>query len=102
MKGHYYFIVVGSFSRWPEVMKCKNPMCSGIIRFLHELFARFGIPDTIVLDNETQFMEKEFKDFCKAFLIVYITTAPYHLQSNGQVERFVDTFKQALKKFRWK
>ena len=31
------------------------------------------------------------------FLILHITTAPYHPRLNGQTERFVDTFKQALK-----
>ena len=60
--------------------------------------AKFDILDTIVSNNGTQFTAKEFKDFCKAFSIVHITTAPYHSQSNGQTERFVDTFKQALKK----
>ena len=42
--------------------------------------------------------QKEFKDFCKTFLMVHITTTPYHPQSNVQTERFVNTFKQALKK----
>ena len=51
----------------------------------------------IMSDNGTQFTTTEFKDFCKAFSIVYITTALYHPQSNGQTESFVDTFKQALK-----
>ena len=97
MKGQYFLIVVGSFSKWLEVMKCKIPMCFGTIRFLLEHFARFGILDTILSDNETQFTAKVFKDFCKACPIVHISTAPYHPQSKGQVERFVDTFKQALK-----
>ena len=76
----------------------QNNQSSGIIRFLHELFNRFGIPDTIVSDNGKQFTAKEFKDFCKAFLIVHISIRPYHLQSNGEAERFVDTFKQILKR----
>ena len=49
--------------------------------------------DTVVLDNRAQFIAKEFKDFSKAFSIVHITTASYHLQSNKQVERFVDILK---------
>ena len=77
------------------VMKCKNQICSGTIRFLHEHIARFGIPDMIVSNNGTQFIAKELKDFCKAFLILHMTTTPYHLQSNGQAERFADTFKWA-------
>ena len=79
IRKQHYLIVVDGFSKWPEVMKCKTPMCNSTIRFLHELFARFCIPDTIVLNNGKQFTAKEFKDFCKAFSIVHITTVPYHL-----------------------
>ena len=45
-------------------------------------------------------MSNEFKEFCQTFSVEYITIAPYHPRSNGQAERFVDTFKRALKKAR--
>ena len=88
------------FSGWQflEMAWDEAPLCSGTIRFLHELFSRFGIPNTIVLDNGAQFSTKEFKEFGKAFSIVYTTTTLYHLRSNGQAEKFVDTFKRGLKK----
>ena len=89
--------MVDSFLKWPEVMKCKNPTRSHTIRFLHDIFTRFGIPDTIVSDNGTQFTTKILKDFCKAFSILHIITAPYHPQPNGQAERFMNSFKRALK-----
>ena len=98
MMGLYYLIAVDSFSKWPEVMKCKNLTCSGTIRFLHEIFVRFSIPDRIVSDNGTHVTAKEFDHFCKTFLIKHVTTEPYHPRYNGQKERFEDTFKWALKK----
>ncbi|XP_014777996.1 uncharacterized protein K02A2.6-like [Octopus bimaculoides] len=66
--------------------------------FLHELFVRFGVPNTIVSDNGMQFVSFEFKKFCKMFAVEHLTIAPYHPRSNGQVELFVDTFKRALRK----
>ena len=53
MKGQYHLIEVDIFSKWPQIMKCKNPTCRGTIRFLHELFSRFGLPHTIPSDNGT-------------------------------------------------
>ena len=100
LEGFYYFIVVNSFSKWPEVHRCKNPTTEITIKFLHELFTRFGVVDTILSDNGNQFTSREFKDFCESYQVDHVTTALFHRQSNGQAERFVDILKRALKKVR--
>ena len=98
MNGHDYLIVIVDFANLPDMIKCKNATHNGTMRFLHDLSARFGIPDIIMLDNRTPFVAKELKDFCQAFSIVHMTTAPYQLRSNGQGARFANTFKRTLKK----
>ena len=98
LEDHYYLIVVDSYSKWPEVLRCKKPTTAVTIVFLHELFARFGVPDFVVSDNGTQFTSAEFKDFCNTFQVQHVTTPQYHPRSNGQVERFVDTLKRAPEK----
>ena len=65
---------------------------------LHELFARFGLPETIVPDNTTQFSLKEFENFCKMLSTNHLKCAPYHPRSNELVERFIHVFKRAIKK----
>ena len=77
LEGFYYFIVVDSFSTWLEVHRCKNPTTEITIKFLHELFARFGVVDTIVSDNGSQFTSIEFKDFCESYQIDHVTTTPF-------------------------
>ena len=67
------------------------------INFLYELFERYALPDEIMLDNASQFIAGEFEKFCEDFAIKHITTPTYHPRSNGEVERFGDTFKRALK-----
>ena len=89
LEGYYYSIVGDSFSRWPMVRRRKNPTSEIEIKFLYGLFARFGIVDSIVTDNGSQFTSKDFKDFCEIYQIKPIITAPFQLQSNGQAERFV-------------
>ena len=70
------------------------------MKFVHELFARFGVVDTLVSDNESQFMSGELRDFCETYQIEHITIPPYHPRFNEQDERFLDNLKRALKKAR--
>ena len=90
LNGSYYLIVVDSFSKGPEILRCKKLIMRVVIGFLHELFIRFRVP---VSDNATQLTSKEFKGFCKIFVVEHITITPYHQKSNSQAEWFVDTFK---------
>ena len=96
--GQYYLIVVDSFSKWPEVFRCKSPTTNFTIKTLNKLFAWFGVVDCLVSNNGTQFTSGNLKEFMEDFQEDHITTPTYHPRSNGQAERFVDTLKRALKK----
>ena len=67
---------------------------------LRKLCAQYGVPETIVSDNGAQFTSREFREFCKANAVNHILSPPYHPQSNGRAERFVDTVKRGLLKLR--
>ncbi|XP_062700352.1 uncharacterized protein K02A2.6-like [Aedes albopictus] len=100
IEGEYYLIAVDAFSKWPEIIQTTRITSAVTITTLRGLFARLGMPVTLVSDNGTQFTSAEFADFCASNGIEHLTTAPFHPQSNGQAERFVDTFKRAVKKIR--
>lgn len=68
------------------------------IDVLKQIFARFGLPNNIVTDNGPQFIALEFKEFCSNNGISHTLIAPYHPSSNGQAQRFVQTFKSAMQK----
>lgn len=70
---------------------------SKTIEVLRSLFARFGVPEQIVSDNGPQFTSHEFQMFAKRNGIKHITSAPYHPSTNGLAERFVQSFKNALR-----
>lgn len=97
-QGLYYLVIVDSFSKWPEIFIMPNTTTSATISKLRELNALFGNMDIIVSDNGSQFISGQFEDFCIDEAIYHIKSPPYHQQSNGQAERFVDTFKRALNK----
>ncbi|XP_065083396.1 uncharacterized protein K02A2.6-like [Ochlerotatus camptorhynchus] len=96
--GVYYLLAIDAHSKWPEVVPTQRITSTATISILRNIFARLGMPETLVSDNGTQFTSSEFQKFCSDSGIDNVTTAPFHPQSNGQAERFVDTFKRALKK----
>ena len=56
------------------------------------------MPDELVSDNGPQFTSDEFKEFILNCGNLHIKTAPYHPQTNGKAKRFVQTFKNFVKR----
>ena len=69
-----------------------------VIDALRTVFARFGIPETIVSDNGTPFMSEEFVHFLHQNGIKHNISTPYHPASNGLAEHAVQIVKRDLKK----
>lgn len=69
-----------------------------IIQRIKALFARFGIPEQIVSDNEPQFFSEIWRRFCIMHDIQHITSSPHHPQGNGYAEKAVQTVKHILNK----
>ena len=83
-------------SRYIEVIKLKSTTSQAIIQALQSVFSRHGIPETVVSDNGPQYSSNEFDTFAKRYNFVHITSSPLFPQSNGQVERAVQTVKRLL------
>ena len=90
-------MVVDAHSKWPEVFELTQTTTAKTIAVLRHLFAKYGLPEQIVSDNGPQFVSKEFEEFVKGNGIKHTRYSPYHPSSNGAVERFIRTFKQAMK-----
>ena len=95
--GKMWLIVVDAHSKWPEVIPMTSTTTAKTVEHLRTIFARHGLPQQLVSDNGPQFTSEEFGDFLRRNGIAHIRTAPYHPATNGLAERFVQTFKSALK-----
>nr|CDJ86255.1 RNA-directed DNA polymerase (reverse transcriptase) and Integrase domain containing protein [Haemonchus contortus] len=100
LDGNFYLVIVDAFSKWPEIIQMNSMTTSATIKVLTKVFAQFGNPHTLVTDNGTQFTSATFVDFCRRRGIKHVRSPPFHPQSNGQAERFVDTFKRGLAKLK--
>ena len=97
MDGVMYLIVVDAKSKWMEVLPMSSTTTATILRVLRFLFSLHGLPEEIVSDNGPQFVSQEMKDFLKSNGIRQCLSSPYHPASNGEAERAVRTFKDAMK-----
>ena len=77
-------------SKWPTVIPIKDISAENTIEILLDRFTTHGLCEQIS-DNESRFTLEILKRFCEASI-------PYHPQSNGEAERFVQTFKTTMMK----
>ena len=86
------------FTKWDEAEPLATITEQKIRNFVwRAIICRFGIPRALVSDNEKQFDNAKFIDFCAELGIKNYYSSPAHPQSNGQAEVTIRTLKAALK-----
>ena len=93
-----YLLVVDYFSRYPEVVKLSSTTSNQVIAALKTIFAHHGIPETVGSDNGPQNSSQEFAMFASSYGFSHITSSLRYPQSNGQVEKMLQTIKRMFKK----
>ncbi|UYV76985.1 hypothetical protein LAZ67_14002708, partial [Cordylochernes scorpioides] len=95
----WYLIVIDYYSRFPEMIQLDRLTASVVVRSCKSIFARHGIPETVVSDNGTQFgAAREFANFARQYGFTHVTSSPRFPQSNGMAEAGVKIAKLILKK----
>lgn len=95
--GEMFFIIVDAYSKWPYVIRMKSTTSENTIDALRQIFSQQGLPLELVSDNGPQFTSAEFEEFMKMNGIRHNRSAPFHPSTNGEAERFVRTFKTAMR-----
>ena len=96
--GYMYLVVVDSHFKRVEIMPMKSTTTEKTLEVSRELSAHHGLPKQLISDNGPQFTTKEFEECMCANGVKHsrIRSAPYHPATNGEAERFVQTFKRSL------
>jgi len=93
-----WLLVIDAFSKWPEIHCMESTTAEATIKHLRQIFVTHGLPHQIISDNGPQFVSTTFEKFCEARGIQHTKTAPYSPRTNGEAERLVQTFKNAIDK----
>jgi transposase InsO family protein len=90
-------VAIDKFSKWVEVRPITNLRAKQAVTFFTDIIYRFGVPNSIITDNGSQFTGRKFLEFCDKYHIRVDWVAVVHPQTNGQVERANDITKQVRK-----
>ena len=83
----FVVVVVDYFTKWAEAIPLSIITKKNLTKFTREhIIYRFGIPQSLVSDNTLQFDNQAVRNLCDQFGINKDFSAPYHQQSNSQVE----------------
>jgi transposase-like protein len=86
--GHVYMLVaVDKFTKWVEAAPVTTQDSTAAINFIRSIVFRFGVPQSIITDNGTNFTSKEFKNYCEGMGIKLKFASVAHPKTNRQVEK---------------
>jgi len=93
----HLLVAVDKFMKWIEARPITTIKFAQAVAFFLDIVHHFGVLNSIITDNGTQFTGKEFLEFCDDYHIRGDWAAVAHPQMNGQVERANDMVLQGLK-----
>jgi transposase InsO family protein len=93
----YMLVTVDKFSKWIEARPITNLRSEQVVSFFTDTIHRFGVPNSIITGNDSQFTGIKFLEFCDNHHIRVDWVAVSHPQTNGQVERANGMILQGLK-----
>ena len=95
----YILVVMDLFSKWVMLTPVRKISSGGLCSILKsQWFSRFSTPETIITDNASVFLSREFKLLLERFQIRHWLNAKYHSQANP-VERVNRTINAAIRTY---
>ena len=93
----YVLVLTDLFSKFIEAVPMRNQEASSVVSALEQgWFLRHGYPLTLLSDQGRNVDGMLVNALCKSLGIAKLRSSPYHPQGDGQAERSVETFKQAM------
>jgi transposase InsO family protein len=91
-------VVVDKFSKWIKAVPVTNQEATTTVKFFESITCRYGVPNSIITDNGTNFTSGKFQEFTKKLGIQIKYASVAHPKSNGQVKKANGLVCAGLKK----
>jgi transposase InsO family protein len=65
----HLLVAIDKFSKWVEVCPLTNLWAEQAVTFFTDIIYWFGVPNSIITDNGSQFTDRKFLEFCDKFHI---------------------------------
>ncbi|GKA26129.1 reverse transcriptase domain-containing protein, partial [Tanacetum coccineum] len=82
----YILVVVDYVSKWVEAKAFPTNDARVVVKFLKQLFSRFGTPWAIISDQGTHFCNDQFSKVLEKYGVTHKLSTSYHPLTSGQVE----------------
>lgn len=93
-----FLITVDHYSDFFEVNMLRDLTPESVIAACKMNFSRHGIPQLLLTDNGTNFVNHKMVKFAVEWSFDHVTSSPYHQQANGKSEAAVKIAKRLMKK----
>ena len=93
----HLLVAVDKFTKWIEAKPIVTIESKEVVKFFLDIVYRFGVPNSIITDNGTNFTGKFFQEFAEGYGIRIDWASFGHPKMNGQVERANGMILQGLK-----
>ena len=93
----HLLVTVDKFTKWIEARPISTIKSKQAVLFFFDIIHHFGVPNSIIIDNGTQFTSRKFIQFCDEYHIWVDWAAIAHPRTNGRVEHANDLVLQGLK-----
>ena len=60
----HLYVAIDKFTKWAEVEAVHTIPAGSAVKFIKGLVSRFGVPNHIITDNDSQFTSNLFKTYC--------------------------------------
>ena len=98
-EGENYLIIADYYSKFFFVRKIAGQCTSqAVVNITKQCFGEQGAPTKVISDNGRHFDSECYREFARQWEFEHVTSSPHFPQSNGFIERTIQTVKNTLKK----